>query len=104
MAKGHTDLKVTNAEKQPVLDTEFSKDLIAIVLISHGASGSGSFDLKGERKETTSPDKMVNADTTPHFVDRGFSLAKEDFFDDTIKWITRDNLMALYGKQPCKRR
>jgi prepilin-type N-terminal cleavage/methylation domain-containing protein len=102
--KSHIDLKVTNAEKQPVLDPEASNDLIAVVLISHGANGGGSFNLNGERKEATSPDKAINANASPDFIDRGFSLAKEDFFDDTVKWITRDNLMALYGKQPCKRR
>ena len=102
--KSHIDLKVTNADKQPVLDLEDSKDLIAVVLISHGASGQGSFDLKGEKRPTTSPDKAVNADTTSNFIDKGFSAAKENFFDDTVKWITRDNLMALYGKHPCKKR
>ncbi|MBY0280880.1 MAG: prepilin-type N-terminal cleavage/methylation domain-containing protein [Alphaproteobacteria bacterium] len=102
--KGHIDLKVTNSEKQSVLDPESSNDLIAVLLISHGTSGGGSFKSNGDRKETTSPDKTINADATPNFVDRRLSLAKENFFDDTVKWITRDNLMALYGKQPCKRR
>ena len=104
IAKNHNDLKVINAEKQSVLDPENSTDLIAVVLISHGANGGGGFDLKGERKETNSPDKALNADITPNFIDRGLSLTKEDFFDDTVKWITRNNLMALYGKQPCKKR
>lgn len=99
--KSHVDLKVTNAEKQPVFNVADSKDFIAVVLVSHGAKSEGAFDFKGERRPTTSPDKALNADSSPNFVDRDFSLIKEDFFDDTVKWITRHNLMALYGKQPC---
>lgn len=102
--KGHIDLTVTNSKKQSVFMTEDSKDLVALVLVSHGPSGQGSFDEKGERRKATNPDKITNSDDSVHFIDRQLSLAKENFFDDTVKWITRDNLMAIYGKTPCKRR
>lgn len=102
---GAAPLNVTNSSKQSVLDpSSQTKDPIAVVLISHGPSGDGSFDDKGDRHPQASPDKETNADSTSNFVDRAPSFNKGDFFDDTVKWVTRNNLMALYGKQICVRR
>ena len=102
---GATPLNVTGPDKQSVLDpSSQAKDPIALVLVSHGPSGDGSFDDKGDRRSPASPDKGTNADSTANFVDRTPSFNKGDFFDDTVKWVTRNNLMALYGKQICVRR
>lgn len=100
--KGANELSIQNADGLSVLDSTY--DVIAVVLISHGPSGQGSFDFQGNKRLPTGPSKIINADSTLTFIDRPLSLTKDDFFDDIVKWVTRDNLMAFYGKAPCNRR
>lgn len=71
-------------------------DMIAFVLVSHGPSGGGSFDESGQRRPAIG-DKQFNTNGL-NFIDR--SLSKE--YDDKVRWVSRNNLMAMYIKQPCK--
>jgi type II secretory pathway pseudopilin PulG len=89
-------LDVRNAQGQSLLATGHFDDFIAFVLVSHGPSGAGSFDDVGQRRLATG-DKLQNFGATP-FIDR--SITKE--YDDRVRWVSRNNLMAMYAKQPCK--
>lgn len=83
---------------------ESTTDFIALVLISHGSKGSGAFHpTKNERlsisKEHTLEAK--NANNELEFVVR----TNDDInhvFDHDVFWVTRNNLLALYGKCPCQ--
>ncbi len=99
-----TPLEVRNQYGQSVLSPASPTDFIAFVLISHGASGQGSFDDEGQRRPTFHPDKIINARDDMVFIDRPVSMAGDNFFDDTVQWVTRDNLMAFYAQKPCQRR
>jgi len=89
-------LDVCNAHGQSMVSLEHFDDFIAFVLVSHGPSGAGSFDDAGQRKQAIG-DKLKNFGTTP-FVDR--PITKE--YDDRVRWVSRNNLMAMYAKQPCQ--
>jgi type II secretory pathway pseudopilin PulG len=93
-------LTVINEAGQPVLPADIQNDLIAFVLVSHGSKGEGAFDDQGRRRPTFDRDKMINAADDFNFVDRPISLSKENFFDDTVRWVTRNNLMAIYAQKP----
>jgi type II secretory pathway pseudopilin PulG len=73
------------------------RDFVAFVLISHGKSGGGAFDYQGNRIPTQSREKGINAENSVVFIDG----PKSEIFDDRVKWITRNNLMAIYAKTPC---
>ncbi|MDC0349298.1 type II secretion system GspH family protein [Alphaproteobacteria bacterium] len=88
-------------------DALASKSPVVLILMSHGESGYGSYRrsegnikqaLKSHRK---SLDKQQNASQDLRVVNRGPSVKPQDFFDDIIVWVTRENLMAFYGKRPC---
>jgi prepilin-type N-terminal cleavage/methylation domain-containing protein len=90
-------LYVLNAQGQDVIaNNRAMDDLIVFVLVSHGPLGAGAFDDTGKRQAATG-DKLRNLGNTPFFTR---SVSKE--FDDKIHWVTRNNLMAMYAKQPCK--
>ncbi len=91
--KGDNELNVKNSDHVSVVDS--SSDIIAFVLISHGQSG--------KQPSISGPDKTNNATSDQTFIDKPISLSKEDYFDDVVKWVTRDNLMAFYGRTPCHR-
>ncbi len=99
--KNENELEVKNGDNLPVIDS--SSDMIAFVLISHGQSGQGSFDQNGKIRQSINSDKMTNATSMQTFIDKPIILSKENYFDDMVKWVTRDNLMAFYGKTPCHR-
>ena len=56
------------------------------------------------RVVSLSHDKAVNAADDLVFIDRLPSADPDNFFDDTVRWITRNNLMAIYGQKPCQKR
>lgn len=91
----HEPLSVRNEHGESMLDVRLN-DLIAFVLVTHGPSGAGSFNDKGKRCDATG-DKLANTNGIT-FVDR--PISKD--FDDRIRWVSRNNLMAVYLKQPCK--
>jgi hypothetical protein len=97
-----TFLNVINESGQPVLPEDTQNDMIAFVLVSHGSKGEGAFDDQGRRRPTFDRDKIINAGDDFNFVDRPISLSRENFFDDTVRWVTRNNLMAIYAQKPCQ--
>lgn len=93
---GSARLDVHNTQGQSVFEMSKQSDFIAFVLVSHGVSGAGAFDDSGQRKPAVG-DKLKNLGSTP-FIDR--PATKE--YDDRVRWVSRNNLMAMYAKQPCK--
>ncbi len=91
-------LSVHNEKGQSLL-RHTNDDMIAFVLISHGKHGDGAFDHKGQRRPVHSPLKEKNSDGNAVFIDA--PLTQE--FDDRVRWVTRNNLMAIYAKRPCVR-
>lgn len=93
-------LSVKNQQGISMFDSrqsiESSVDMIAFVLVSHGPSGGGAFCESGQRR-TAVGDKQANTNGI-NFIDR--PICKE--FDDRIRWVSRNNLMTMYAKQPCK--
>lgn len=85
-----------------------SRNPIVLILISHGESGHGAYyGSAGSIKQTSrldqaGADKRQNASPSLRIVSRALSKKPQDFFDDMVTWVTRDNLMAFYGKSPCQ--
>lgn len=79
-------------------------DFIAVILISHGSNGSGAFHPTKNEHLPVSKDHFLeakNSDNGLEFVAR----TKDDnshTFDHDIFWVTRNNLLAVYGKCPCQ--
>jgi prepilin-type N-terminal cleavage/methylation domain-containing protein len=92
-----TSFNITNEQNVSVLNMSLLKDFVAFVLVSHGPSGAGAFDQNGQRRPAHHPDKIHNSDGNYHFIDRPITAD----YDDRVRWVTRNNLMALYGKHPC---
>lgn len=81
---------------------------IVLIVMSHGESGHGAYHgMAGSLKqisklEQAGTDKRQNASTSLNIITRAPSRKAQDFFDDMVVWVTRDNLMAFYGKMPCQ--
>lgn len=81
---------------------------IVLIVLSHGESGYGAYygvsgnvkQIRGSHK--IGDDKRHNASSSLRIISRVSSKRSEDFFDDMVMWVTRDNLMAFYGKAPCQ--
>lgn len=75
-------------------------DFIAFAIINHGKKGQGafSFDLKSRNAVySNDPDKQVNASSELKFIDKiNYDKGKNNFFDDTVIWYTRNNLMSYH--------
>lgn len=74
-----------------------SKDFLAFVLISHGATGVMTSSNDSDNSVSPSREKMVNASASMVLYDWPQSTT----FDDKVRWVTRNNLMAMYAKSPC---
>ena len=81
---------------------------IVLILISHGESGHGAYcGIAGSIRQISKldqagSDKRQNASLGLSIISRAPSRKAQDFFDDMVVWVTRDNLMAFYGKMPCR--
>lgn len=79
-------------------------DYVAFILIGHGPHGSGAFHpLKNERLPVPggndSENENLNEDNI--FVAR-MNDDSEPNFKHEVYWVTRNNLMAIYGQCPCQ--
>lgn len=92
------ELRVMGVQGQSVIAPQ-KDDYCALVVISHGPSGSGALTDAGNRLPTQQADKTTNADPTGDFVDGDITVD----FDDRLMWVSRDNLLNLYGQKPCLR-
>ncbi|OFW69372.1 MAG: hypothetical protein A2977_03305 [Alphaproteobacteria bacterium RIFCSPLOWO2_01_FULL_45_8] len=85
-----------------------SQNPIVLIIISHGESGHGAYyGVAGSMKQISrldqaGADKRHNASSSLRIISRALSRKPQDFFDDMVVWVTRDNLMAFYGKSPCQ--
>lgn len=95
-------LEVLDSQGMSVLSSQTREDFIAFVLVSHGPKGEGAFDDLGRRRPNSSRDKNINASDNLTFIDRPLSHSKENFFDDKVRWVTRNNVMGVYGQKPCQ--
>ena len=100
-------LQVLNSKENsltPVLSQE--KDFIAVILVSHGEQGHGAFKgnqtLIRNQAAMHGPDEEQNANGDRIFIQRSFSLSKENYFDDLVFWVSRNTLLPLYAHRPCE--
>jgi prepilin-type N-terminal cleavage/methylation domain-containing protein len=78
-------------------------NFVAMVLISHGPLGHGAYNPNGVGKiisSDASEKERVNGDNLV-FYDLPFSLG-ENAFRHKLKWVSRNNLLAGYGRSPCR--
>lgn len=79
-------------------------DFVAVVLISHGSSGGYYLDNGGiQAVEGTDVDKIRNATRGNIFITKPQQRIAPGIFDDTILFVSRNNLMAQWAKYPCRR-
>lgn len=79
-------------------------DFIAVILISHGSNGSGAFHPTKNERLPISKDHFLEAKNSNNELDF-VARTKDDnshTFDHDIFWVTRNNLLAIYGKCPCQ--
>jgi type II secretory pathway pseudopilin PulG len=81
---------------------------IVLIILSHGESGYGAYyGMAGSIKQLKGHipggvDKRQNASLSLRVISRASSKKPQDFFDDMVMWVTRENLMAFYAKSPCQ--
>ena len=103
---GISKINIVDQSHNPLLVKVFNShsliphDFIAVVLISHGSKGEGAYTSVGTRNsiKQEGADKAENSNNDFLFVDRQKSVD----FDDTVVWVTRNNLMATYVQKPCR--
>ena len=80
-----------------------SPDFAAVVIVSHGNSGGYYLD-NGEISPSNSSDmhKKSNLGRNGNFVTKKIRRSTTDIFDDIVTFASRNNLMAIWGKCPCK--
>ena len=78
----------------------------AFVLVSHGQNGRGAWLGNGTNNRYNPPDsgpEMKNADADQIFVDGPWNLKPgPDYFDDIVRWMTQDGIMAAHGALSCQ--
>ena len=78
----------------------------AFVLVSHGKNGRGAWLGNGTSNRYDPPDsgpEMKNADGDQIFVDGPMDLKPgPHYFDDIVRWMTQDGIMAAHGALSCQ--
>ncbi|MGB0935485.1 MAG: type II secretion system protein [Alphaproteobacteria bacterium] len=84
---------------------DMQKDFPAVLLISHGENGHGSFKQDGSRArlrvQGASEAENTNASDTLVFVDAPYSTKPGETFSHTLRWVSRNNFASQYCRQPC---
>ena len=92
---------IQNADKQPCI---MAPDFVAIVLIAHGNSGGYALDNGSiQAVNGGDADKINNATRGGVFISKAQQRIAPAIFDDTILYVSRNNLMAQWAKFPCRR-
>lgn len=79
-------------------------DFVAVVLIAHGKSGGYALDDGSiQPVDSTDIDKIRNAARLGVFTTKTQCRTPSAAFDDTILYVSRNNLMAQWAKFPCRR-
>lgn len=77
----------------------------ALVLVSHGPNGKGAWLANGTNNRSTLPEsgpELQNADGDQIFVDGPWNLKPgPTYFDDIVRWMTQDGIMAAHGALSC---
>lgn len=77
----------------------------ALVLISHGPNHKGAWLGNGTANRFDAPQsgpELNNADSDQVFVDGPWSLKLgSDHFDDIVRWMTQDGIIAAHGALSC---
>jgi prepilin-type N-terminal cleavage/methylation domain-containing protein len=79
----------------PLLATDLNPNSIALLLISHGESGTGAFSGKGQ------PGKIQGNNISPHKrenLDDNFTFIESSQSDDILRWESRDLFLKHYVK------
>jgi len=88
----------------PVMDSS-PVETPAFVLISHGPDGRGAWLANGTNNRDDPPDsgpEMQNADGDQVFVDGPWNLKPgPTHFDNVVRWMTQDGIMAAHGALSC---
>ena len=78
----------------------------ALVLISHGPDGEGAWLGNGTEKRFEPPEggpQLQNADGNQVFVDGPWNLVHGPaYFDDIVRWMTQDGIIAAHGALSCQ--
>ena len=78
----------------------------AFVLLSHGADGKGAWVGNGSAKRLNPPEggpELQNANNSQVFVDGPLNLVPgPDHFDDIVRWMTQDGIIAAHGALSCQ--
>jgi type II secretory pathway pseudopilin PulG len=78
----------------------------AFVLVSHGKNGRGAWLGTGTTNRFDPPDsgdEFKNASGEQVFVDGPWNLVPgPNYFDDIVRWMTQDGIMAAHGALSCQ--
>ena len=92
---------IQNPDKQPCI---MAPDFVAVVLIAHGNSGGYALDNGSiQPVDGADIDKINNAARGGIFTTKTQQRIAPSIFDDTILYVSRNNLMAQWAKFPCRR-
>jgi type II secretory pathway pseudopilin PulG len=95
------NLAIQSANNQPCI---LAPDFVAVVLIAHGSSGGYGLDNGSiQPVDSTDVDKVRNAARLGVFTTKTQSRSTGAAFDDTLLYVSRNNLMAQWAKFPCRR-
>lgn len=98
----HCELNVQNADGHSMApgDQGGGQNVVAFVLVSHGAAGVGSFNADGitKRQGIDGPLERKNNAADLDFVDAPFSLAQGALFRHTVRWHISRNFAGICAK------
>jgi type II secretory pathway pseudopilin PulG len=96
--------KTTTAADVPFLDAT-QIEAPAVVLVSHGADGRGAWIGNGTDHRFNTPEsgpELTNASNDRVFVDGPLSrVPGTTYFDDIVRWMSQDGIMAAHGGLSC---
>jgi prepilin-type N-terminal cleavage/methylation domain-containing protein len=99
-----TTTTVIDGAEIPVMDTS-PIAAPAFVLLSHGPDGRGAWLGNGTNNRFNPPEsgpEYTNASGDRIFVDGPWQLAPgPKYFDDIVRWMTQDGIMAAHGGLSC---
>jgi prepilin-type N-terminal cleavage/methylation domain-containing protein len=84
---------------------ETNATAVAFVLISHGMNGSGTFAGIPSTLRNPAPASGLEQENTDGDRDFGIgqaTMSGANYFDDIVRWMTQDQLMAYNGASSCR--
>lgn len=99
-----TTTKKAGTDIYPVIDTT-PIEAPAFVLVSHGKNGLGAYLGNGTAAKYSAPvtaNEIENANGDGVFVDSTPSSAPASYYDDIVRWMTQDGIIAAHGALSCQ--